>query len=171
MSEDRRATIETALDAEDSQEGQTVEKTSAPTPASAPRESADSQAVASPSQAATAGTVTTPALAPEASSESDQVGEGSGKTYVVDKPPQSWRPAQKAKWAALDPEVRQEVIRRERDMERTLGSTVEARQLHQSFTQAVNPYMARIASLGVQPVAAVVELLRADHLLTTAPKT
>lgn len=87
----------------------------------------------------------------------------------VEKAPQSWRPAQKAKWATLDPDVRQEVMRRERDISRTLGETAQARQLANQFQQAVQPFMARIQSNGITPVQAVNELLKADHILSTSP--
>ena len=89
--------------------------------------------------------------------------------FPVDKAPQSWRPAQKAKWDALDPDVRQEVVRREREMTRTLGETAQARQVASHFQQTVQPYMARIQSLGAQPLQAVGELLKSDHILSTAP--
>lgn len=89
----------------------------------------------------------------------------------IDKPPQSWRGPQKAKWAALDPDVRQEVIRREREIMRSLGETAQARQLSTQFQQAIQPYQARINSLGAQPIQAVQELLKADYILSTAPKT
>jgi hypothetical protein len=87
----------------------------------------------------------------------------------VDKAPQSWRAGQKAKWAALDPDVRQEIVRRERDISRTLGETAQARQLANQFQQAVQPFMARIQSTGITPLQAVNELLKADHILSTSP--
>ena len=69
----------------------------------------------------------------------------------------------------LDPDVRQEVIRRERDISRTLGETSQARQIANQFQQAVQPFMARIQSNGITPVQAVNELLKADHILSSAP--
>lgn len=87
----------------------------------------------------------------------------------VEKAPQSWKPAQKAKWATLDPDVRQEVMRRERDISRTLGETAQARQIANQFQQAVQPFMARIQSNGITPLQAVNELLKADHILSSAP--
>lgn len=92
------------------------------------------------------------------------------KTYATDKPPQSWRPAQKAKWAALEPDMRQEIVRRERETERVLGETAQARSVAQAFQQVVQPFMARIQSQGVHPMTAIQELLKADHILVTAPK-
>lgn len=173
MSIDRRATIEAALNEEEVAEGQTAESNPpvTPSPAPAPRESAPSQDGNAPPVAERDDPGTTPAPGGAPAPVDESVSPLGDKTYATDKPPQSWRPAQKAKWAALDPEVRQEVIRRERDMERTLGDTAQARQVAQQFHQTVSPYMARIQSLGVPPMTAITELLKADHLLTTAPKT
>ena len=87
----------------------------------------------------------------------------------LDKAPQSWKPAEKAKWATLDPDIRQEVLRRERQVTQALNETAQARSIANEFAQTVQPYMARIQSLGVQPVQAVGELLKADYLLSSAP--
>jgi len=92
------------------------------------------------------------------------------KIYSVDKPPSSWRPAQQAKWAKLEPDVRQEVIRREREVDKTLSDSTQARQVAGALYQTVQPYMARIQSQGIHPIAAIQELLKADHILSTAPK-
>jgi tetratricopeptide (TPR) repeat protein len=92
------------------------------------------------------------------------------KVYAVEKAPQSWRPAQKEKWEKLDPEVRQEVIRRERETEQALSSSAQARKIAQEFQQSVQPYMARVEAMGISPIAAAQQLFRADHILTTAPK-
>lgn len=91
-------------------------------------------------------------------------------TVSVDKPPQSWRAPQKAKWATLDPEVRQEVIRREREITRTLGETSQARQFATQFAQTIQPYQAHLQSMGAAPIQAVERLLQADYLLSTAPR-
>jgi len=89
---------------------------------------------------------------------------------TADKAPQSWRPAEKAKWATLDPAVRQEVTRREREITTALNDSAQARSLAHEFANAVSPYMARIQSMGVRPTEAVAELFKVDHLLSTAPK-
>lgn len=91
---------------------------------------------------------------------------GPGET----KAPQSWRAGPKAKWATTDPEVRAEVMRREREVERVLGESANARKLAGAFGSMVQPYMARIQTLGIHPLAAAQELFKADHILTTAPR-
>ncbi len=166
MSQDRREAIENAFGAMEEEEAAQSANPVAKEPASN-----------TPSQDETLGEVaekdplaTTPADPP-----SDKPLEGSvkeaapaEKTPAVDKAPQSWRPAQKEKWGKLDPDVRQEVIRREREVERVLSDSAQARQLASSMNEAVAPYMARIQALGVSPVQAAQQLFRADHILSTA---
>ena len=88
----------------------------------------------------------------------------------VEKPPQAWKPAQKAKWAALDPDIRQEVVRRERETTQVLNESAQARQFAHQFHNTIQPYLARLQSSGAAPLQAVQNLLAADHLLSTAPK-
>jgi hypothetical protein len=88
----------------------------------------------------------------------------------VEPAPQSWKPAEKAKWATLDPEVRTEVLRREREISKALNETAPARQFQTEFQQAVQPYLGRIQSIGVPPLQAIQGLLQADYVLSTAPK-
>lgn len=90
--------------------------------------------------------------------------------FSVDKAPQSWRAPQKAKWANLDPDVRQEIVRRERETTRVLGETANARSIAAQFADVVTPFRARLQSLGAQPFEAVQQLLQSDHILATAPK-
>lgn len=168
MSDDRRATLEAAMDAvEDDAELQT--NVSTPTDPGADTPFPATARVAAPSAAPS------PTLAPKPDPDGSSVppvadGGQSDRQYAVDKPPQSWRTGPKAKWDSLDPEVRQEVIRRDRDIERTLAETSQDRQISRSFQQVVAPYMARIQSTGMSPVGAIQELLKADHVLTTAPQ-
>jgi hypothetical protein len=91
------------------------------------------------------------------------------KAVNTDRAPQAWKPAQKAKWAALDSDIREEVLRREHETTRVLNDTAQARHFATSFHQAVQPYMARIQQIG-DPVKAVQNLLAADNLLATGPK-
>lgn len=86
----------------------------------------------------------------------------------VEPPPQSWKPALKAKWGSLDPELRQEIIRRERDILREFGVSSTARKIANDLQEVVQPYEARMRALNVSPLQAVGELLKADYLLSSA---
>lgn len=155
---DRRATIEAAFEQQESEEpesGAAPVQAPAPPPEPAPSEE----------KTEAAATLEKPAQKPTAPAPPSEPPE-----FPVDKAPQSWRAPQRAKWEKLDPDVRQEVMRRERETSRVLGETAQARHLSNQFNEIVQPYQARINSLGVTPLAAVQSLLKADYLLSNAPK-
>ena len=89
---------------------------------------------------------------------------------LAERAPQSWKPTTRAQWDKLPPEVRKEVNRRELETTRVLNDSSNARKLAQEVEQAAQPFMARLQSLGATPVAAMAELLKADHILSSAPK-
>jgi tetratricopeptide (TPR) repeat protein len=90
------------------------------------------------------------------------------KVLDIEKPPQAWKGAQKAKWAALDPDVRQEVLRREHDVTRVLNDSATARQFVGSFQQVLQPFAQRLQAGNINPLQAIQGLLQADNLLSTA---
>lgn len=157
--DDRRAAISAAFD--------TVEKASASSTETPPAKAEPAVAESEP----------TGGVLPPGNDESKPV-EGvdaeekpdEGPKFSVDKAPQSWRGPQKAKWATLDPDVRQEVVRREREITTALSESAGARKLAQQFQQVVQPYTARFQSLNAHPLQAIQGLLNADHVLSTAPK-
>jgi DNA primase len=163
--DDRRAAIEAAFESVDTgtSEVKPVESPSAPTAPETPPENTSSQAVAAPESAERDPAATTPQTGADESVDT-------APKFSVDKAPQSWRGPQKAKWASLDPEVRQEVIRREREITKTLSDTAQVRQFAQQFSQTIQPFQARLQSSGVNPVQAVQKLLESDHVLSSAPK-
>lgn len=76
------------------------------------------------------------------------------------KAPGSWKPAVREKFASLDPEVQEEIIRREADVSRGLGQATSARQFQEEFSKVVAPYEAMIRSEGAEPLAAVQNLFQ-----------
>jgi len=84
-----------------------------------------------------------------------------------DGAPSSWKEGPKKKWAALDPEVRAEVIRRERDAIQALTNSDGARKFATTMSNAIGPHGARLQALGIQPDAAVAALLRTDMVLSS----
>ena len=158
---DRRETIEAAFEAAES-------PAAAPAPVAAPAPASESL----PTEAGTNETSTkeakpaseaTPADSTPASPASD------AKTGDVERPPQAWKAPLKAKWDKLDPDIRQEVTRRERETTQVLNETAQARQLQQAFVQAIQPYQARLSQLGAHPIQAMGQLLKADQFLSSAP--
>jgi len=163
MTDDRRAIIAEALEASEAEN--TPVETTSPEPVA-------SEPAPAPEPAEAPSDEPTGEAAPNADKPAaDKPTEATTTTQSADKAPQSWKPAERAKWATLDPTVRQEVMRREREITKTLGETAQARQFTNAFSQAVQPYAARIASMNVHPIQAVQELLKTDHILSTAPMT
>ena len=161
---DRRAAIEAAFDNNNRED-----ETQAAAPATTPEGNDESGGGAS-ADTGEVNTAGTKQPEPGAAGEDPPRVSEDGKTFPVDKAPQAWRGPQKAKWETLDPDVRQEVIRREREITRTLNESAQARHFATNFHQAIQPYMARIQTQGGDPIRAVQSLLAADHMLSTAPK-
>lgn len=82
------------------------------------------------------------------------------------KAPQSWKPAQREKWAALPPDVQAEVVRREREIAQAMQQKAEAEKGISPWQDTVRPYEAQIRQLGQEPHAYVGELLKTAHALT-----
>ncbi len=158
---DRRAALEAAFDQH------TQEEQAEDTPVAASQEETTSETPLSgeSAPASTGEPGEKPPVATESEGEKPET-----PALPVDKAPQSWRGPQKAKWAALDPEVKQEVMRREREITKTLGETSQARQFANKFAQTVAPYAPRLQSIGADPLVVVNELLKSDYVLSTAPK-
>lgn len=87
--------------------------------------------------------------------------------HRVDRAPASWKKEAKGEWAALPLHVRQEVYRREMEVNRALQEAAPARQFQQEFEKTVAPYMARLQSLNATPQQAFQHLLNADYQLAS----
>lgn len=158
--DDRKSAIEAAFDAADASEVATSEVAAANQ-----NDATESQNVSDSETAAETTEVAADAPKEEAAPVAEVETE---KPIPADRAPQSWKPAQKAKWDKLDPDIRQEVLRRERETTHVLNETTQVRQFASAFQEAVQPYMARIRHVG-NPLIAVQNLLAADHLLATGP--
>lgn len=105
-----------------------------------------------------------------AGEQQPQPGQHSTEKWSVEKAPQSWKAAAKAGWGTLPLEARTEVIRRERQITQALGESAQARQFVNQFLETVRPFEARFRSANATPLQAVDALLKADHILMTAPQ-
>lgn len=87
----------------------------------------------------------------------------------IDAAPKSWKGPIKEKWAALDPEVRSEITRRERDMTRAFNEHAPVRQFTEQFQQVVAPFAHRYQGSNITPLQLFKNFMEADTLLATAP--
>lgn len=79
--------------------------------------------------------------------------------------PTTWKQETRAKWDTLPPEIQDEVLKREGDMEQGWKELGGRTQQLRDWDAAVTPYMATINGLGVSPQTAVRDMLAADHTL------
>jgi len=104
--------------------------------------------------------------------EEDKTGEApKGKqadtSSKVEKPPVGWTPESREHWGKLPQNVRQQISKREVEVNKLLQDTADARRLHQEFGKTVEPYRALMASQGVSnPLEAVNGLLETAAALS-----
>lgn len=76
------------------------------------------------------------------------------------KAPASWRPSAREKWEGLDPEVREEINRREHEGQRLMQQSAQSRQFEQAFESVVRPYEVFIRQENATPLQAVQNLMQ-----------
>jgi hypothetical protein len=82
--------------------------------------------------------------------------------------PQYAGPAIKAKWNTLDPEVREEITKRDREVHQQFTRFDEERNFGKQIKTMVQPYEGLIRSMGAEPTQAIDYLLKTDYMLRTA---
>lgn len=164
---DRRTSIAAAFERAEKGDTQDTDPPKPPEDTPAPVDKVPSKPPAKPESDDQEGAGTTPTPGGDEGPDGE---EEPAQPSATDKPPQSWRGPQKAKWANLDPDIRQEVMRREREINKTLSESADARKLSANLQQLLTPYMPRFQQMNAHPLHAVNELLKADQILSTAPK-
>jgi hypothetical protein len=84
---------------------------------------------------------------------------------AADAAPPAWTPAAKEKWGALDPAVKNEIVRREREIEYGMSKATEVRRFGDSVMQEFAPYAQLLAKEGATPQGAIRSLLETVHTL------
>ena len=176
MAASLREALSSAIEAEEVKD----ETTAAPIETPTPTESAPTD-IGAASDTSTDDTPPTEAAAPEAAPKEPVPADQSAvapknkaeedaaaaKQHRIDRAPSSWKKEAKGEWAALPVHIRQEVHKREAEINRVLQQSAPDRQLAEQFKQTVTPFMARIQANGIDPVTAAKNLFEADHRLST----
>ncbi len=81
---------------------------------------------------------------------------------TTDRAPQSWKPAAREHWDKIPAEVRAEIARVDKEIQKHLYQNAEARKFADGFQQTVAPFAHLIQAEGSTPLAAV------KNLMTTA---
>jgi hypothetical protein len=87
----------------------------------------------------------------------------------TDNAPKSWKSVAKEKWAGVDPVIRAEVHRREREMSRAMNETAPVKKFVDNFSQTIQPYAQHYAQTNIPPLQLFQNLMQADVHLATAP--
>jgi len=88
---------------------------------------------------------------------------------VKDRAPESWKPAAREFWQKLPAEARQEIQRREHDINQFVQQTAAKRKIADQFVETVSPYMGMIQAEGGNPISMVQDLLNTATFLRTGP--
>jgi len=82
--------------------------------------------------------------------------------------PSSWRTGARLKWKDVDPEIRDEIIKREADMFRGISQYKNDADYGRAVQQTVQPYMAMINAAGSTPAKAIGSMMDTYYRLTNA---
>jgi len=107
----------------------------------------------------------------EGKSETPDVAPVSPETpqvLSVEKPPSSWTPAAREKWPNLDPDIRQEIIRREEASMNGVRQMQERFQPLQNMANALSPIVQEAQQLGADPIGYIGSLAQSERVLRTA---
>ncbi len=107
---------------------------------------------------------------PEAPVEAQEAAvEGEEAEEAPRKPPASWSPQAKADFAQLAPHIQDEVLKRERDMDKGLQSRASELKRYEPIEQVIAPHRDRWSAHGVDEATAIGRLLNADAYLRQNP--
>jgi hypothetical protein len=81
-----------------------------------------------------------------------------------DRAPQSWKPETREHWAAVPAEVKQEIVRREREFAVAMQETAEQRRFADAVMKTIQPYEMFIKAENASPLQAI------DNLMSTAAR-
>ena len=84
---------------------------------------------------------------------------------AAQRPPASWSAAAKAKFAALEPDIQKEVLKREDDFHKGIEQYKAKATLADTLYREIQPYEAVLRSEGVTPEVAVRSLMNAAYTL------
>jgi DNA-binding transcriptional MerR regulator len=150
-----------------SEAGGSTENSAEPVRTTAPTEKSEpTTTVADASDDTGTRTTEDPGAKPDATEGDD---ESARAVEVKDKAPESWKPAAREFWQKLPAEARQEIQRREADMNQFVQRTAAQRKIADAFINTVNPYMGMIQAEGGNPIETVNNLLATAAFLRTGP--
>lgn len=113
-----------------------------------------------------AASTTKGAEAPETKAEPETPAATAATAY---KPPQSWRPEVREKWAALPPDVQAEVARVDGEVRKVMQSAAQSRRVAEELDKTFAPYRAIMTGEPMQVMGSLLQT--AAQLQTGTPAT
>lgn len=86
---------------------------------------------------------------------------------ITGKAPGTWTPAAREHWASMPQEVRDEVIKREKEVSRAMTQSTQARQFQKQFQEVIQPFMGFIQAEGSDPLKATQLMMQTAALFRT----
>ena len=127
------------------------------------KQTAETPAEGTPEKAAAGG--------PDAAAATDPA-KPAGTIPAAPKPldintlPETWKPALGAKFAALDPEVKAEIHRREGDIFKGIEQWRQAANVGERYHKAAEPFLPALRVANIDPIEHVATLMSAHHTLS-----
>lgn len=81
----------------------------------------------------------------------------------VRRAPNTWRKQAAEKWGSIDPDIQDEIERREADIRNGIEQYRSKAQAADAFEQAIAPYRATLNGFGIPPHEAIGRLLATEH--------
>lgn len=81
------------------------------------------------------------------------------------RPPASWSATAKAKFDSLDPDLKSEIVKREREVDRGFADRATQLKRYEPLEQVIAPHRERLALAGIDEGAYVRSLVTADEML------
>lgn len=173
MPDQMREALEAAYDKHAEEAPETPAPVESPQEAAAPEaapEKAQSAATEAPTPPVKDGgeksppaAVAPPAAHAAATGPTGTNGTATTPTQSVAKPPRSWSAEAKAAFAALPEPVKQDVLRREKEISQGLELAAPARKHYESFQEVIKPFQPMFDAYGVQDSLPVIRQLLATR--------
>jgi hypothetical protein len=106
----------------------------------------------------------TPPVAPQAPAAQPQAPAAPGTEL---KAPAQWKPAVRDKWTTLPREVQEEILRRESDSMRLIGSVGPKIRIADQVMTELQPYAERLQANGVNPMAFIGDMFQSVKSLSS----
>ena len=85
---------------------------------------------------------------------------------ATEKPPASWSPQNRESWGDIPKGVQEQIMKREREVEKTLHQSSGARKAMSEFAKTIEPYRSSLMASNItNPMDAVGGMLQTDHAL------